>query len=131
MVRTRTNRPSCSVYVASSSWCMLFHGHDVAAMDKTATHGDPSHSSYRKIPRVASRISWIYATSMAVSLIPWRKTPSPPRNQDNTPECPNISSMAMRTQQGHRKRNRDDKEAKRQRRNSAGGWAASKGVNLG
>ena len=86
MVRTRTIRPSCSVYVASSSWCMLFHGHDVAAMDKTATHGDPSHSCHchshlmGKIPRVACRIPCMYATSMAASLVPWRNTPSPTRH---------------------------------------------------
>ncbi len=53
-------------------------------------------------------------------------------NQDNTPDCPNISSMAMRTQRGHRTRDRDQiaKEAKRQRRNTAGRWVASKGNDL-
>ena len=49
-------------------------------------------------------------------------------NQDNTPDCPNISSMATRTQRGLRFRDNDnDKEAKRQRRNTAGRWVASKG----
>ena len=51
------------------------------------------------------------------------------RNQDNTPDCPNISSMAMRTQQGHRTRDGGQaakKDAKRQRRDSAGQWIASK-----
>lgn len=53
-------------------------------------------------------------------------------NQDNTPDCPNISSMTTRTQRGHRIRDRDHmtKEAKRQRRNTAGRWVASKGREL-
>ena len=53
-------------------------------------------------------------------------------NQDNTPDCPNISSMNMRTQRGHRVRDREqeEKEAKRQRRNTAGRWIASKGNDL-
>lgn len=55
-------------------------------------------------------------------------------NQDNTPDCPNISSMATRTQRGLRTRdNYGDKEAseaKRQRRNTAGRWVASKGNDL-
>ena len=52
-------------------------------------------------------------------------------NQDNTPDCPNISSMATRTQRGLRFRDKDsDKEAKRQRRNTAGRWVASKGNGL-
>ena len=48
------------------------------------------------------------------------------------PECPNISSMALRTQRGHRARDQEvgDKEAMRQRRNTAGRWAASKGSDL-
>ena len=60
-------------------------------------------------------------------------------NQDNTPDCPNISSMAMRTQKGHRTRDQtqdqirdqelEAKEAKRLRRNTAGQWVASKGVD--
>ena len=52
------------------------------------------------------------------------------KNQDNTSDCPNISTMAIRTQRGHRTRD-NDAEAKRQRRNSAGRWAASKGVGFG
>ena len=54
------------------------------------------------------------------------------KDQDNMPECPNISSMTMRTQRGHRTRDQEvgNKEAKRQRRNTAGRWAASKGSNL-
>lgn len=53
-------------------------------------------------------------------------------NQDKTPDCPNISSMRMRTQRGHRTRDQDQggKEAKRQRRNRAGKWVASKGNDL-
>ena len=53
-------------------------------------------------------------------------------NQDNTPDCPNISSMTMRTQRGHRVRNRDqeNKDAKRQRRNTGGRWVATKGNEL-
>ena len=52
-------------------------------------------------------------------------------NQDNTPDCPNISSMATRTQRGLRTRDNDgDKEAKRQRRTKSGRWVASKGNDL-
>lgn len=53
-------------------------------------------------------------------------------NQDNTPDCPNISSMIMRTQRGHRSRDGDAgaKEAKRQRRDRSGQWIASKGNDV-
>ncbi len=53
-------------------------------------------------------------------------------NQDNTPDCSNISSMTMRTQRGHKIRDteKEKREGKRQRRNSAERWAASKGNNL-
>ena len=40
-------------------------------------------------------------------------------NQDNTPDCPNISAMSVRTQRGHRTRDVVN-EAKRQRRDKAG-----------
>ena len=50
-------------------------------------------------------------------------------NQDSTPDCPNISTMAMRTQRGHRTRDQT-KEAKRQRRDRAGQWIASKGNDM-
>ena len=50
-------------------------------------------------------------------------------NQDNTPDCPNISSMATRTQRGHRTRDQGN-QAKRQRRDRAGQWMASKGNDL-
>ena len=44
-------------------------------------------------------------------------------------DCPNISNMRQRTQQGHRRRGtRDDGSEKRQRRNTAGRWAATKGL---
>ncbi len=53
------------------------------------------------------------------------------RDQDNTPDCSNISTMVMRIQRGHRVRDQDqEKEAKRQRRNTAGRWVASKGNDL-
>ena len=53
-------------------------------------------------------------------------------NQDNTPDCPNISTMAMRTQRGHRTRDEESrmKETKRQRRDRSGQWIASKGNEL-
>ena len=52
-------------------------------------------------------------------------------NEDNTPNCPNVSAMVMRTQQGHRPPDQDlDREARRQQRNIAGQWAASKGNDL-
>ena len=43
-------------------------------------------------------------------------------SSQDAPNCPNISSMATRTQRGHRTRDRDSqtKEAKRQRRDRAG-----------
>ena len=50
-------------------------------------------------------------------------------NQDSTPNYPNISTMAMRTQRGHRTRDQT-KEAKRQRRDKAGQWIASKGNDM-
>ena len=50
-------------------------------------------------------------------------------DQDDTPDCPNISSMRMRTQRGHRVRD-GVKEAKRQRRDRAGSWITSKGNDL-
>ena len=50
-------------------------------------------------------------------------------NQDNTPDCLNISSMATRTQRGHRTRDQAN-QAKRQRRDRAGQWMASKGNDL-
>ena len=55
------------------------------------------------------------------------------KNQDNTPDCPNISSIIMRTQRGFRVRDRDDDNddgGKRRRRNTAGRWASSKGNDL-
>ena len=50
-------------------------------------------------------------------------------NQDNTPDCPNISAMSVRTQRGHRTRDVAS-EAKRQRRDKAGHWIASKGNDM-
>ena len=50
-------------------------------------------------------------------------------NQDNTPDCPNISAPRMRTQRGHRTRDAANK-AKRQRRDKAGHWIASKGNDM-
>ena len=41
------------------------------------------------------------------------------KNQDNTSDCPNISSMTTRTQRDHRVRDQEDRETKRQRRTSA------------
>ena len=52
------------------------------------------------------------------------------KNYENTPDCPNISSMTMRTQRGHRVRNQQDHEGERQRHNSAEQWTASKDNDL-
>ncbi len=49
------------------------------------------------------------------------------KDQDNTSDCSNISSMTTRTQRGHRVRDQEGREAKRQRRSDAGRWLASKG----
>ena len=44
-------------------------------------------------------------------------------------DCPNISTMSQRTQKGHRRRDtRDDGSKKRQRRNTIGQWASTKGL---
>ena len=53
-------------------------------------------------------------------------------NQDNTPDCPNISSMRMRTQRGLQSRDQDGAKeaAKRQRHDRVGHWIASKGNDL-
>ena len=52
-------------------------------------------------------------------------------NQDNTPDCPNISSITMRIQRNYRTRDQGQaKEAKRQRRDKVGQWIASKGNDV-
>ena len=52
------------------------------------------------------------------------------KNQDNTPDYPNILLMVTRTQRGYRVRDQENRETKRQRRTSTGRWVASKGNNL-
>ena len=52
-------------------------------------------------------------------------------NQDSTPDYSNISTMAMRTQREHRTRDQVQiKKTKRQRRDKAGQWIASKGNDM-
>ena len=52
-------------------------------------------------------------------------------NQDSTPNYSNISTMTMRTQRGYRTKDQvQAKVVKRQRRDKAGQWIASKGNNI-
>ena len=53
--------------------------------------------------------------------------------QENTPGCPNVSSMILRAQRGYSARNKEyekEAESERQRFNTAGRWAPSKGTDL-
>lgn len=52
------------------------------------------------------------------------------KNQDEIPDCPNISTMDKRTQKGHRQRDsrQEKQQEKRRRRDEAGRWIQSKGV---